>query len=61
MSYGAIQALAGVLASAFSGTADEMRGRAIWLQFGTMLNYFLAKDIADFSAAKQSAVNPPSG
>ena len=30
VSYGAIQALAGVLASAFSRTADEMRGRAIW-------------------------------
>ena len=96
VSYGAIQALAGVLASAFSRTADEMRGRAIWLQFATwillalalaadlvrtavaptwddisklaviatirtMLNYFLAKDIADFSAAKQSAGTPPSG
>jgi hypothetical protein len=87
-----------VLASAFSRTADEMRGRAIWLQFATwillalevalaadlvhtavaptwddisklaviatirtMLNYFLAKDIADFSAAKQSAGTPPPG
>jgi uncharacterized membrane protein len=26
----------------------------------TMLNYFLAKDIADFSQAKASAGNPPS-
>ena len=85
VSYGAIQALAGVVGSAFNRSADEMRGREIWLRFATwillalefalaadivrtavaptwedisklaviatirtMLNYFLAKDIASF-------------
>ena len=98
MSYGALQALTGVLTSAFSRTAGEMRGREIWLRFATwillalefalaadlvrtavaptwddisklaviatirtMLNYFLAKDIAEFDQARQSAGNPPSG
>jgi hypothetical protein len=27
----------------------------------TMLNYFLAKDIAEFDRARQSGGNPPSG
>ena len=98
MSYGALQALTGVLTSAFSRTADEMRGREIWLRFATwillalefalaadlvrtavaptwddisklaviatirtMLNYFLAKDIAEFDQARQSGGNQPSG
>jgi uncharacterized membrane protein len=98
VSYGALQALTGVLTSAFSRTADEMRGREIWLRFATwillalefalaadlvrtavaptwddisklaviatirtMLNYFLAKDIAEFDQARQSGGNPPSG
>jgi uncharacterized membrane protein len=98
VSYGALQALTGVLTSAFSRTADEMRGREIWLKFATwillalefalaadlvrtavaptwddisklaviatirtMLNYFLAKDIAEFDRARQSGGNPPSG
>jgi uncharacterized membrane protein len=97
VSYGAIQALAGVVGSAFSSAADEMRGREIWLRFATwillalefalaadlvrtavaptwddisklaviatirtMLNYFLAKDIAEFDRAQESAGNPPS-
>jgi uncharacterized membrane protein len=97
VSYGAVQALAGVVASAFSRVADEMRGREIWLRFATwillalefalaadlvrtavaptwddisklaviatirtMLNYFLAKDIAEFDRAQESAGNPPS-
>jgi len=97
VTYGALQALTGVITSAFSSTADEMRGREIWLRFATwillalefalaadlvrtavaptwddisklaviatirtMLNYFLAKDIAEFDQARQSAGNPPS-
>ena len=97
VSYGAVQALAGVVASAFSRVADEMRGREIWLKFATwillalefalaadlvrtavaptwddisklaviatirtMLNYFLAKDIAEFDRAQESGGNPPS-
>lgn len=97
VSYGALQAMTGVVTSAFSRNADEMRGREIWLRFATwillalefalaadlvrtavaptwddisklaviatirtMLNYFLAKDIAEFDQAKASAGNPPS-
>lgn len=97
VSYGAVQALAGVIASAFGRSADAMRGREIWLKFATwillalefalaadlvrtavaptwddisklaviatirtMLNYFLAKDIAEFDRAQESAGNPPS-
>lgn len=96
VSYGALQALLGLLASALSRTADEMIGREIWLKFATwillalefalaadlvrtavaptwddisklaviatirtMLNYFLAKDIAEFDRARQSGGNPP--
>ena len=98
VSYGSLQALAGVVGTAFSRTADEMRGRKIWLRFATwillalefalaadlvrtavaptwddisklaviatihtMLNYFLAKDIAEFDRAQESGGNPPSG
>ncbi len=83
---GAGQALLAVLAAIVAGSADEIRGRVIWLKFATwillalefalaadivrtavaptwddiwklaviavirtMLNYFLARDIADFS------------
>ena len=97
MSYGSLQALVGVVGSAFSRMADEMRGWEIWLRFATwillalefalaadivrtavaptwddisklaviatirtMLNYFLAKDIAEFDQARQSSRNPPS-
>ena len=98
VSYGSLQALAGVVGTAFSRTADEMRGREKWLRFATwillalefalaadlvrtavaptwddisklaviatirtMLNYFLAKDIAEFDRAQESGGNPPSG
>lgn len=94
VSYGAIQALAGVIVSAFSRSADTMQGREIWLKFATwillalefalaadlvrtavaptwddiaklaviatirtMLNYFLAKDIAEFDQTRQSIGN----
>ena len=97
VSYGSLQALAGVIGTAFSRTTGEMRGREIWLRFATwillalefalaadlvrtavaptwddisklaviatirtMLNYFLAKDIAEFDRAQESGGNPPS-
>jgi uncharacterized membrane protein len=98
VSYGSLQALAGVVRSAFDRTAGAMQGREIWLRFATwillalefalaadlvrtavaptwddisklaviatirtMLNYFLAKDIAEFDQARESGGNPPSG
>ncbi|HXG78155.1 MAG TPA: DUF1622 domain-containing protein [Methyloceanibacter sp.] len=85
VSFGAIQALSGVIALIFNRAANEVAGRRIWLRFATwillalefalaadivrtavaptwdditklaviatirtMLNYFLAKDIASF-------------
>ena len=98
VSFGAIQALAGVVMAILKGSAGGSEGREIWLRFATwillalefalaadlvrtavaptwddisklaviatirtMLNYFLAKDIAEFDQARQSAGNPPSG
>ncbi|MFO7477482.1 MAG: DUF1622 domain-containing protein [Methyloceanibacter sp.] len=98
VSFGAIQAITGVIGAIFTRTADEMAGREIWLKFATwillalefalaadlvrtavaptwediaklaviatirtMLNYFLAKDIAAFDAARQSGGTPASG
>jgi uncharacterized membrane protein len=97
VTFGAIQALSAVVATAVSRGASEMQGREIWLRFATwillglefalaadlvrtavaptwddisklaviatirtMLNYFLAKDIADFSEARGLSENPPS-
>ena len=44
-----------MLASAFSRTADEMRGRAIWLQFATWillaLEFALAADLVRTAVA----------
>jgi uncharacterized membrane protein len=94
---GGVQALWGVLSAVFAGTANEFRGREIWLKFATwillalefalaadilrtavaptwediwklaviatirtMLNYFLAKDIADFSKLQNSGQIPAS-
>jgi len=88
---GAGQAIFAVVGAIFSGSADELRGREIWLKFATwillalefalaadivhtavaptwediwklaviavirtMLNYFLAKDIADFTKLQES-------
>jgi uncharacterized membrane protein len=46
---GGTQALWGVLAAVFSGTATELRGRKIWLKFATWillaLEFALAADI----------------
>jgi uncharacterized membrane protein len=96
VSFGAVQAIIGVIRAIFSPAADELAGREIWLKFATwillalefalaadlvrtavaptwediaklaviatirtMLNYFLAKDIAAFDAARQTSQNPP--
>lgn len=98
VSFGALQALGGVVTLIFQRAADEMAGRVIWLRFATwillalefalaadivrtavaptwdditklaviaairtMLNYFLAKDIAEFDQARESAGNLPPG
>jgi uncharacterized membrane protein len=97
VAWGAIQAIVAVAAAIFSGAADEIRGRVIWLKFATwillalefalaadiihtavaptwediwklaviavvrtMLNYFLAKDIAAFSRLQGSGQIPAS-
>jgi uncharacterized membrane protein len=97
VAWGAIQAIVAVVAAIFSGAADEIRGRLIWLKFATwillalefalaadiihtavaptwediwklaviavvrtMLNYFLAKDIAAFSRLQDSGQIPAS-
>ena len=97
VSFGALQAITGVIVAIFNRTANELTGRVIWLKFATwillglefalaadllrtavaptwediaklgviatirtMLNYFLAKDIAAFDAARQSGAIPPS-
>jgi len=94
---GASQAIIAVVGAIFSGSADELRGREIWLKFATwillalefalaadivhtavaptwediwklaviavirtMLNYFLAKDIADFTKLQDSGQIPAS-
>ena len=97
VAWGALQAIVTLVGSILSGTADEIRGRVIWLKFATwillalefalaadivhtavaptwddiwklaviavirtMLNYFLAKDIASFSKLQESGQNPAS-
>jgi uncharacterized membrane protein len=97
VSFGALQAITGIIVAIFNRTANELTGRVIWLKFATwillglefalaadllrtavaptwediaklgviatirtMLNYFLAKDIAAFDAARQSGAIPPS-
>ena len=55
VSYGSLQALAGVVGTAFSRTADEMRGREIWLRFATWillaLEFALAADLVRTAVA----------
>ena len=97
VAFGALQALVSVFAAVIGRSADEMRGREIWIRFATwillalefalaadlvrtavaptwddisklaviatirtMLNYFLAKDIAEFEQVRQYAGNQPS-
>lgn len=95
VAWGALQAVFTLAGAIFTGTANEIRGREIWLKFATwillalefalaadivhtavaptwediwklaviavirtMLNYFLAKDIASFSKLQESPQNP---
>ena len=97
VAFGALQALVSVFAAVIGRSADEMRGREIWIRFATwillalefalaadlvrtavaptwddisklaviatirtMLNYFLAKDIAEFEQVRQYGGNQPS-
>ena len=96
VAWGALQAITTLLGAIVAGTADEIKGRVIWLKFATwillalefalaadivhtavaptwddiwklaviavirtMLNYFLARDIADFSKLQESNGNSP--
>ena len=47
--------------TAVAPTWDDISKLAVIATIRTMLNYFLAKDIAEFDQARQSAGNPPSG
>ncbi len=97
VAFGAFQALMSLLVAIVGRSADEMRGREIWIRFATwillalefalaadlvrtavaptwddisklaviatirtMLNYFLAKDIAEFEKARVSGGDQPS-
>jgi len=51
---------ADLVRTAVAPTWDDISKLAVIATIRTMLNYFLAKDIADFSEAKQAAGNPPS-
>jgi uncharacterized membrane protein len=47
--------------TAVAPTWDDIAKLAVIATIRTMLNYFLAKDIAAFDAVRQSGGNPPSG
>ena len=96
VAFGAFQALVSLVAAIIGRSADEMRGREIWIKFATwillalefalaadlvrtavaptwddisklaviatirtMLNYFLAKDIAALGQARESGTPSP--
>ncbi len=46
--------------TAVAPTWDDISKLAVIATIRTMLNYFLAKDIADFSEARNLSENPPS-
>jgi uncharacterized membrane protein len=52
---------ADLLRTAVAPTWEDIAKLAVIATIRTMLNYFLAKDIAAFDAARQSGGNPPSG
>ena len=54
VSYGALQALAGLVGSALSRTADEMIGREIWLKFATWILLALELPLPPISCARRS-------
>ncbi len=47
--------------TAVAPTWEDIAKLAVIATIRTMLNYFLAKDIAAFEAAKATAQNPPQG
>jgi uncharacterized membrane protein len=47
--------------TAVAPTWEDIAKLAVIATIRTMLNYFLAKDIAAFDAAKATAQNPPQG
>ena len=47
--------------TAVAPTWDDIAKLAVIATIRTMLNYFLAKDIAEFDRAKESGGNAPSG
>ena len=52
---------ADLVRTAVAPTWDDIAKLAVIATIRTMLNYFLAKDIAAFEAAKATAQNPPQG
>jgi uncharacterized membrane protein len=51
---------ADILRTAVAPTWEDISKLAVIATIRTMLNYFLAKDIAEFDRAQESAGNPPS-
>jgi hypothetical protein len=52
---------ADLVRTAVAPTWDDISKLAVIATIRTMLNYFLAKDIAEFERVQQSGKNPPSG
>ena len=52
---------ADLVRTAVAPTWDDISKLAVIATIRTMLNYFLAKDIAEFDRIQQSGGNPPSG
>ena len=52
---------ADLLRTAVAPTWEDIGELAVIATIRTMLNYFLANDIAAFDAARQSGGNPPPG
>ena len=51
---------ADIVRTAVAPTWDDITKLAVIAAIRTMLNYFLAKDIAEFDQVRESAGNPPS-
>ena len=51
---------ADIVRTAVAPTWDDITKLAVIAAIRTMLNYFLAKDIAEFDQARESRQNPPS-
>jgi uncharacterized membrane protein len=57
VSFGALQAIIGVIGSIFSRAANELAGREIWLKFATWI--LLALEFALAADLVRTAVAPP--